>query len=440
MEREARHSASGAVRTRFDLTRDSHWSAIILAVVAGGAIYWFIVELAGGFAKDDSYSVLYSSVMFSHGYWSCAYRSMPSYLPQSGPVYPLVSAAVQWITRLGFSTGYLTPSQIGPSCHNAFNIFGRLTRGTDVSPFYPVLPTAMVAWFALTLSALAIFRTSVLRSTRSIWLIPLAFALTPPLIFCVQEYYHPQDIWALAMAFTAVALGLRQRAFAAGVLWALALMSQPYTLLGVVTILVISSWPVRRRLVAGGAICTAMVCSVLYLTSGSHAVVASLLGTGNTLIHETTWMYELHVNSTFGLVFSRLGPVAVVALVAWWVRSRRPDVVSDPVILLGLLATAWSLRLVFEENLWGYYCMATGVTLVLRDIMARRASRGTIYWLVLVLFAFGDIHGHFRFWGQWPTWVWQLLLAPTAFLVAFSSLRVSMRPSLPETELVGADH
>jgi len=219
MERDARHDASGAAQTRLNLSRRTHWSAIAAAVVAGGVLYWSIVELAGGFVIGDADTVLYSSVMFSHGYWSCAYRSIPAFLPQSGPIYPLVSAAVQWFTRLGFSPGYLTASQIGSSCHNAFNTFGKLTHGTNVAPFYPVLPTAMVAWFALTIAAIAILQTSTLHSTRRMWLIPLTFALTPPLLFCVQEYYHPQDVWALAMAFVAVALGLRRRTFAAGVFW-----------------------------------------------------------------------------------------------------------------------------------------------------------------------------------------------------------------------------
>jgi hypothetical protein len=427
MDRIAQSLVDTLPAKRFDLTRRSYWSLSAVAVAVGGVLYWSIVELMGGFVVGDADSTVFSSVMFSHGYWACAYRSISTAQPLSGPIYPLASAVVQWITRAGFSPGYLSTNQIGLNCQHAYASYASFARGTNVPVYDAVLPTAMVAWFALTLAAIAIFRMSAWRATRITWIIPLAFALTPPVIFCVQEFYHPQDLWALAMAFVAVALGLRGRPFAAGIVWALAVMSQPFTLLGVVVVLVISSWSDRRRLVIGGVLCAVFTCSVLDVTSGSRAVSAALMGTGATTIHHGTWMAVLHVGSGVGLVVSRFGPLAGAALVAWWVRARRPDVVCDPVILLGLLATVWSLRLVFEENLWGYYCMATGATLVLRDIMARRLSRGTVYWLILVLFAFGAVDLHSLPWAVWPNWVWQLSVAPSAFFVALFSLRESMR-------------
>jgi hypothetical protein len=377
--------------------------------------------------------------MFSHGHWACAYRSIPTSEPLAGPIYPLVAGVVQWITRAGFSSGYLSTSQIGSNCQHAYASYNSFSGVANVAAYYSALRAGIVAWFALTLGAISIVRTSPLRATRYTWLVPVAFALTPPVLFCVQEYYHPQDLWALGMAFVAVSLGLRGRQFTAGIVWALAVMSQPYTLLGVIVVLVISSWSDRRRLVIGTALCVVLMNSVFYLTFGPRAVSAALTGTGSTMIRAGTWMGELHVDSGVGLAVSRVGPLVAAVLVAWWVRVRRPDVANDPVILLGLLATAWSLRLVFEENLWGYYCMATGATLVLRDIMARRASRGTIYWLALVLFAFGDVDFHPRPWGAWAYWVWQLLLVPSAFFVALFSLRASMQTQPRGVELRVAD-
>ncbi len=117
-------------------------------------------------------------------------------------------------------------------------------------------------------------------------------------------------------------------------------------------------------------------------------------------------MAELHVSSGVGLALSRVGPPLAAVLTSLWRLSRRPDMRSDPVIVVGLLATCWSLRLVFEENLFGYYCQATGATLVLRDIADSPLSRATGCWLALVLFAFDDIHHNPTPWSGWPTWVW----------------------------------
>ena len=243
----------------------------------------------------------------------------------------------------------------------------------------------------------------------------------------VQEYYHPQDMWALAMTFAAVALWLRERSFLAGVFLALAVMSQQYAILGVVVLVVVSSSRERRRIICAGAFTALVTATSMYLVAGSRALSATLLGTGDTTIHSGTWMAEIHLRSGTGIGLSRIGPLLAAAYISRWCFLRRPDLLKDPVVILGLLATCWSLRLVFEENLWGYYCLATGATLVLRDIAALRLSRGTIWWLLLVLVVFGDYRLHQPPWGYWPTWVFQLLIAPSAFLVSFHSLRRSMR-------------
>ncbi len=427
MKRTTQLFSGGAVEEQRWPSQHPHWTLSAVAVALSGALYWCIVAVAGGFNRADADTTIYSSVMYAHGYWTCAYRSVPSDYPLAGPVYPVVSGLVQWITRAGFSSSKLLAGQFGANCQHAYSSYWHFEGVSNIAAYQWVLRTGVVAFVALAVSALAIFRSTPWHSTRITWLVPLALALTPPVVFCVQEDYHPQDIWALSMAFAAVALGLRGRSLGAGVVWALAVMSQPYTLLGVVVILVVSPRLEQRRLIVGGALGALVLGGAFYLVSGPRALSAALLGTGHTSIHEGTWMAQLHVGTGLGLVISRIGPLVGAALVAWWVRTRRPDVAHDPIVLLGLLATAWSLRLVFEENLWGYYCMATGATLVLRDIMVRRTSRGTIYWLVMVFVAFGRVSGYPRPWGVWPYWVWQLLLVPSAFLVAFFSLRASMK-------------
>ena len=436
MERNPRNSSVSPGRWRHALARRSPRSLSVLSLLIGGALFWCLVLWTGGFATGDADATIYNAMMWSHGFWACAYRSIPTTRPLGGPVYPLVSAGVQWITRAGFSGSYLTPGQMGIHCQHAYASYQSFAGSTRTSAFTWALRTGIIAWVALTLGALSLVRTTSLRGTRATWLVPLAFAVTPPVLFCVQEFYHPQDLWALAMVFVAVTWGLRGHQVTSGVFWALAVMSQPYALLGLVAVLVIASWPDRRRLVVGGVVCAASVGAITWAVAGRRALAAALVGTGDTTIHYGTWMSQLHVSAHAGLAISRGGPLVATALLSWWVRKRCPGAGRDPAVLLGLLAAAWSLRLVFEENLWGYYCMATGATLVLHDIVTRKSSRPTIYWLVIVMIAFGDINATPRPWGLWPTWIWQLLIAPSAFVVALHALRSSMRTGASVTDVL----
>lgn len=416
----------GIVKLKNSLSRllRIFWVQSILAVFFGGVLYWWIVQIMGGFNSGDAESTLYSSVMMSHGYWSCTYRGFPSSYTVSGPIYLMASALAQWITRAGFSSS-LTASSLGSHCQYSFNAY--VQWSSNPSAYYAALRTGIVAWFALCVSGVGLLRCSNLPRNRSVWLLAITFAVTPPLIFCVQEYYHPQDVWALAMLFAATSLWLRHRMYGAGFFLALAVMSQPYALLGLIVLLAISPWVACRKLAVGGMVTTIVTVTMMVVISGPRALTASLIGTGDTTIHIGTWMWELHISSVYGLLLSRLAPLAAAIAISRWCYRRRPDIADDPVLLLSLMATCLSLRLVFEENLWSYYCMATGVTLVLRDIVAARVSRGTIYWLVLVLAIFVDVDSTLLPWSGWHTWVWQILLAPSAFFVSFLSLRKAMR-------------
>ena len=51
----------------------------------------------------------------------------------------------------------------------------------------------------------------------------------------------------------------------------------------------------------------------------------------------------------------------------------------DPVPFCRSIATSLSFRLVFEQNLYGYYFMALAVSLVLVDVMCGRI-RGDSWW------------------------------------------------------------
>ena len=65
----------------------------------------------------------------------------------------------------------------------------------------------------------------------------------------------------------------------------------------------------------------------------------------------------------------------------------------DPVPLLALMALSLSLRLVFEQNLYGYYFMAFAVSLVLLDVVGGRIRGQLVAWLGLLTLAYNPFPG-----------------------------------------------
>ncbi len=165
--------------------------------------------------------------------------------------------------------------------------------------------------------------------------------------------------------------------------------------------------------------------------------------------------------------------------------------VLEPVPLISLIATSLSFRLVFEQNLFGYYFMALAVLLIVLDAVNGRIRGQLVAWLSLVLLAFDPvprIHllseyspsvlvviacfsilwgirhdrvhwylvawvgvvavafasypiGNFRY--PLPTWLWQLVLVSTGVALAVKPL-MSWKPDVldqsPMYLAVGASH
>ncbi len=65
--------------------------------------------------------------------------------------------------------------------------------------------------------------------------------------------------------------------------------------------------------------------------------------------------------------------------------------VLEPVPLISLIATSISFRLVFEQNLFGYYFMALAVLLLLLDAVHGRIRGQLVAWLTLVVLAFDPV-------------------------------------------------
>jgi hypothetical protein len=156
------------------------------------------------------------------------------------------------------------------------------------------------------------------------------------------------------------------------------------------------------------------------------------------------------------------------------------------------------MRLLFEENLFGYYFMALAVTLLCIDVVRGRLSGKTLVWIGMVMLAFdpipwwldlkwemrggnlfmalptifevlvlaaflwGALRHHFHWyllassiivaltcfpplWGRtWvpdfaPHWLWQIILVPTGLYLASDALRSAVRGHRPHHLLEVAD-
>jgi hypothetical protein len=129
---------------------------------------------------------------------------------------------------------------------------------------------------------------------------------------------------------------------------------------------------------------------------------------------------------------ARLLPIALGVAFAWWAKRRLGPKLLEPVALVALIATTLGLRLVFEENLFGYYFTALTVMLILLDAVKGRIRGYTIAWLALVTLAFDPIPWGFasngQSWGltarqQLPAWFALIAL----LLIAADLLRKRIR-------------
>jgi hypothetical protein len=99
----------------------------------------------------------------------------------------------------------------------------------------------------------------------------------------------------------------------------------------------------------------------------------------------------LHLHGALLVAASRLLPIALAMALAWWALRRLGPSVLEPLPLVSLVATSLSLRLVFEQNLFGYYFMALAVSLVLLDVIVGRIRGQLVAWLALLVLAFSPV-------------------------------------------------
>jgi hypothetical protein len=209
-----------------------------------------------------------------------------------------------------------------------------------------------------------------------------------------------------------------------------------------------------------------IVLPMVAATSG-RALGPVLIGSGNTPSVGGPVVWELHLHGALLVGVSRVLPILLAMVVASWAQRRLGPAILEPVPLIALVATSLSLRLIFEQNLFGYYFMALAAALVLLEAVRGRIRGQLVAWIALVALAFNPapwklqfreylpfflmaivlalvvwdvLKGRVRFYllawfalvatAFWhfpitgplpqplPTWLWQLILVPTGLWLA----------------------
>jgi hypothetical protein len=203
--------------------------------------------------------------------------------------------------------------------------------------------------------------------------------------------FHPQDLLAMGLGLGGLACVRRGTWIWAGVLLGLAVSSQQFALLILAPLLVVAPQRQRVRLLLA-AVGTWLIVNVpMIVATSGRAWNAVLIGSGNFPSSGGTVLRELHPHGALLVVVSRVLPIGVSMVLAWWILRRIGSAALAPVPLVSLIAISLSLRLVFEQNLFGYYFMALAVCLVLLDVIRGRIRGELVAWVAVVTLLFSPV-------------------------------------------------
>jgi hypothetical protein len=453
------------------------------------ALFVGFAAAPGGPGTVDSSLSIFSTWAIAHGQLACAFPTVTlPHEPPIAPVYPLYSGALTAIAHIGQSLPFPSRAAMGPNCTTAVDTIRQW--GFHSGAYLPTRWIGFTSWLVLMAGVVAWLRAS--GKGRSGWepATLIVLALLPPLWIALSYYFHPQDLVALGFAFAAMACAVRDRWAVAGVLVALAVLSQQYALLVAAPLLVLTPQGRRARFIAGAAGAATVVVGP-FLIAGSPGILRAVtIGSGDSPSVGGTMMWYLTHHGPAVVLFSRVLPI-VLALAAATVVSRRlGSCALRPPALCSLVAFCLSLRLLFEQNFFAYYLVALVIALILADVVRGNVRGSLVAWvasltmvftidgyflkitsglhgevvipLLVILTAigltvYGVVRGHT--WSKWskllwaafvlctvitwplkanllllraPTWVWQSLFVITGAMLAAGPLLEDMRDRTPE--------
>ena len=341
----------------------------------------------------DSSESIYSTWAIAHGQLACAFPTVTlPHEPLIAPVYPLYSGALAALTHIGQSLPFPSRVAMGPDCGTAIHAIRQWAFHSGA--YLPTRWIAFTSWLVLMTGVVAWLRAS--GRGRCGWepATLIVLACLPPLWIAVSHYFHPQDLVALGLALAAMACAVRDRWAGAGVLVALAVLSQQYALLVAAPLLVVAPQGRRARFIVGAAGAAAVIVGP-FLMAGSPGVLRAItIGSGDTPSTGGAMMWYLTHQGPAMVLLSRVLPI-VLALAAAAVVSRRlgPAALRPPT-LSSLIAFCLSLRLLFEQNFFAYYVVALVIALILADVARGNVRGSLVAWVASLTMVF-TIDGYF---------------------------------------------
>jgi hypothetical protein len=403
-----------------DRPRSQQWC--VASWIVATAVFIGITTLIGGLSRFDALLSIYSTWSIAHGNVACAFPPGSSvYFPVAAPLYPIVASGLAVLFRVGHGVPFPNQAALGNSCLHWLAPMSRWDVQSNA--LTPTLRFGYLGWIVLAAGIIAVMRSS--GRGRNGWepAVLIAVAFTPPVVSCLEVLFHPQDLLAMGLILLGVSCAQRNAWAWSGVLMGLAFESQQFALLAIALLFVLV--PAKRRLafVLSAIASFAVVVLPLVALSSGRALRVALTGSGEggSLVNsiESDW----HLTSTSANDALRALPVLFVLVLALWARRRLPNAYMEPAVLLSLLATSMAIRLVFEGGLYGYYFMASAVSIVLLDFVRRTFRLEVILWFAVVSLAFSPFEwANDRLTYGVPMWVWQLVLVPPTVALAISPL------------------
>jgi hypothetical protein len=408
----------------------SEWWCALGWLVAT-AIFIGIIQALGGPFIVDSQQSTDSTLAIAHGQLRCAFPSGPEL---TAPLYPFLSGAIVAASRLGHTVAFPSGAELGAHCDKAFNAIDTWTGQARV--LQDLLRIGYVGWLFLLVGLVIFLRTC--GRGRSGWepATVILVACLPPVWLTLESSFHPQDLIAMGLALCAMACALSGTWVLAGILVAIAVFFQQFAILVAIPLLLLA--PTRRRWAyLGGAVGTGAIAVIfLFGASSSRAVGAALIGTGNTTTSDSLVM-TLHLHGAPLVLLSRVLPMVLSVVLSWWV-ARHLVQDFDPTTLVSLVALSLSLRLAFEQNMFGYYFMALVVCLVVLDVIAGRFRRSLVAWLLMLTVTY--LAGPTTTFVQLDRVSWgkdaQQWMAPIVVVIALVMILLLLRRKAPTSEVV----
>lgn len=367
--------------------------------IFASAIFIGAVALFGGPSQGDAAESIYATWAIAHGDFACAYPPAVTHAshfflfyvpgPSVPPVWPLVSGAAAAITRIGHSVPFPTQHALGPGCSSAYEQMFHWAQSSVA--IFPTIGLGYLSWFVLLAGVIVLLRASGRGRTGWEAFGVIFVAMVPVVWEPLLRLYHPQDFVALGLSLLGVACAIRRQWIWVGILLGLAVSSQQFALLVLAPLFVISPGRARWKLVGSAAAVVGLLSLPFIFGSSGRALHSVLFGTGDSTTYGGTILWETGVRGAALVFCARILPILVGMAIALWAYRRLRTGVFEPIALVSLLATTLSMRVVFEEGLYGYKFLALVVMLIVLAVIQGWIRGRLIAWLALATLAFNPI-------------------------------------------------